>query len=60
MNNPEIVLLVNKALADNVAHSADTFKLMGEVNSYFQKAVLISVFRKVCPDKDLTLEVVVK
>ena len=61
MTNHEIASLVTKAVADNdctksfrikVVSDADTIRLMGKVNSYFQKQLLITVVRKICPHKE--------
>jgi len=66
----EVVSLVNKAVSEH-AHTRtlrvqivpaedDTLRMLGEVHSYFQKSMLITVVRKVCPDKALAVgEVVV-
>lgn len=64
----ELVSLVDKAMTEHshtkslciqVISENDTIKLMGRVNSYFLKSVVITVARKACPHKELMFNDVV-
>lgn len=69
MSIEELVSLVDKAMSEHshtkslciqvVPAENDSIRLMGQVSSYYLKSMVITVARKVCPDKELVFNDVV-
>lgn len=69
MTIEEVVSLVGKAVSEHsytkafriqvVPAENNTIKLMGQVHTYFQKCLVITVARQVCKDRELAISDVV-